>query len=68
MVLLEVLSHAAALESHCFHRACARVCFAEKSNVFLKDPTDLMTNVYGDTLVTTNGKKTQQKRQQKVVP
>ncbi|XP_068191173.1 uncharacterized protein [Antennarius striatus] len=27
----------------------------EKSNVFLKDPTDLMTNVYGDTVVTTNG-------------
>ncbi|XP_059893994.1 putative cytochrome P450 120 [Gadus macrocephalus] len=27
----------------------------EKSSVFLKDPTDLMTNMYGDTLVTTNG-------------
>ncbi|KAM9735430.1 cytochrome P450 26B1-like isoform 1-T2 [Menidia menidia] len=27
----------------------------EKSNVFLKDPTDLMTNMYGDTIVTTNG-------------
>lgn len=27
----------------------------EKSGVFLKDPTDLMTNVYGDTLVTANG-------------
>lgn len=28
---------------------------SEKSGVFVKDPTDLMTNVYGDTLVTTNG-------------
>ncbi|XP_069560710.1 uncharacterized protein [Brachyistius frenatus] len=27
----------------------------EKSNMFLKDPTDLMTNVYGDTVVTANG-------------
>lgn len=32
------------------------VCASEKSSVFVKDPTDLMTNVYGDTLVTTNGK------------
>lgn len=31
-------------------------CVSERSSVFLKDPTDLMTNVYGDTLVTTNGK------------
>lgn len=26
--------------------------------MFLKDPTDLMTNMYGDTIVTTNGKHT----------
>ncbi|XP_062268861.1 putative cytochrome P450 120 [Platichthys flesus] len=32
-----------------------RELLCEKSNVFLKDPTDLMTNMYGDTLVTTNG-------------
>lgn len=31
---------------------------SEKSNVFLKDPTDVMTNMYGDTIVTTNGKNT----------
>lgn len=31
------------------------ICVSEKSSVFVKDPTDLMTNVYGDTLVTTNG-------------
>lgn len=31
-------------------------CVSEKSSLFLKDPTDLMTNVYGDTVVTTNGK------------
>lgn len=35
------------------------LCVSEKSNLFLKDPTDLMTNMYGDTLVTTNGKHTQ---------
>ncbi|XP_030623381.1 uncharacterized protein LOC115806664 isoform X2 [Chanos chanos] len=27
----------------------------EKSNVFLKDPTDIMTYTYGDTIVTANG-------------
>lgn len=32
-----------------------RELLCQKSNVFLKDPTDLMTNVYGDTVVTTNG-------------
>ncbi|KAM4527745.1 putative cytochrome P450 120 [Odontesthes bonariensis] len=32
-----------------------RELLCEKSNVFLKDPTDLMTNMYGDTIVTTNG-------------
>ncbi|XP_029693502.1 uncharacterized protein isoform X2 [Takifugu rubripes] len=32
-----------------------RELLCEKSSVFVKDPTDLMTNVYGDTLVTTNG-------------
>ncbi|XP_029939993.1 uncharacterized protein LOC115382414 [Salarias fasciatus] len=32
-----------------------RELLGEKSGVFLKDPTDLMTNVYGDTVVTTNG-------------
>lgn len=31
-------------------------CVLEKSSLFLKDPTDLMTNMYGDTIVTTNGK------------
>uniref|UniRef100_A0A3Q3XR79 Cytochrome P450 n=1 Tax=Mola mola TaxID=94237 RepID=A0A3Q3XR79_MOLML len=30
------------------------LCVSEKSSVFVKDPTDLMTNVYGDTVVTTN--------------
>ncbi|XP_045921949.1 beta-amyrin 28-monooxygenase-like isoform X3 [Micropterus dolomieu] len=33
----------------------ARELLCEKSNLFLKDPTDLMTNIYGDTVVTTNG-------------
>ncbi|XP_037341239.1 putative cytochrome P450 120 [Pungitius pungitius] len=32
-----------------------RELLCEKSNTFLKDPTDLMTNMYGDTVVTTNG-------------
>lgn len=32
-----------------------RELLCEKSNMFLKDPTDLMTNMYGDTVVTTNG-------------
>lgn len=32
-----------------------RELLCEKSNLFLKDPTDLMTNMYGDTIVTTNG-------------
>ncbi|KAG8010816.1 hypothetical protein GBF38_010077 [Nibea albiflora] len=32
-----------------------RELLCEKSNLFLKDPTDLMTNMYGDTVVTTNG-------------
>ncbi|KAM9338647.1 cytochrome P450 26A1-like [Symphorus nematophorus] len=32
-----------------------RELLCEKTNVFLKDPTDLMTNMYGDTVVTTNG-------------
>ncbi|KAF7655507.1 hypothetical protein LDENG_00054940, partial [Lucifuga dentata] len=32
-----------------------RELLCEKSGVFLKDPTDLMTNMYGDTIVTTNG-------------
>ncbi|KAM4634236.1 cytochrome P450 26B1-like isoform 2-T2 [Polymixia lowei] len=27
----------------------------EKSNVFVKDPTDVMTNMYGDNIVTANG-------------
>ncbi|XP_077478318.1 putative cytochrome P450 120 isoform X2 [Stigmatopora argus] len=50
-------------QSRLMNRPTAFVCSAqgmkellcEKSNVFLKDPTDLMTNMYGDTLVTTNG-------------
>lgn len=33
----------------------AKELLCEKSHVFLKDPTDLMTNVYGDTVVTANG-------------
>ncbi|KAJ0015469.1 hypothetical protein NQD34_009089 [Periophthalmus magnuspinnatus] len=33
----------------------ARELLCEKSNIFQKDPTDLMTNMYGDTIVTTNG-------------
>nr|XP_046231357.1 cytochrome P450 26B1-like isoform X2 [Scatophagus argus] len=32
-----------------------REMLCEKSSLFLKDPADLMTNVYGDTVVTTNG-------------
>uniref|UniRef100_A0A4W6BJL6 Uncharacterized protein n=1 Tax=Lates calcarifer TaxID=8187 RepID=A0A4W6BJL6_LATCA len=32
-----------------------RELLCEKTNVFLKDPTDLMTNMYGDTVVTSNG-------------
>ncbi|XP_035765712.1 putative cytochrome P450 120 isoform X1 [Neolamprologus brichardi] len=32
-----------------------RELLCEKSSLFLKDPTDLMTNMYGDTIVTTNG-------------
>ncbi|KAM4719723.1 putative cytochrome P450 120 [Anableps anableps] len=32
-----------------------RELLCEKSNIFQKDPTDLMTNMYGDTVVTTNG-------------
>ncbi|KAF0031076.1 hypothetical protein F2P81_015631 [Scophthalmus maximus] len=32
-----------------------RELLCEKSNLFLKDPTDLMTNMYGDTIITTNG-------------
>nr|XP_057909650.1 putative cytochrome P450 120 [Doryrhamphus excisus] len=50
-------------QSRLFNRPTTFVCSAqgmrellyEKSNVFLKDPTDLMTKMYGDTLVTTNG-------------
>uniref|UniRef100_A0A8C6WJ52 Uncharacterized protein n=1 Tax=Neogobius melanostomus TaxID=47308 RepID=A0A8C6WJ52_9GOBI len=33
----------------------ARELLCEKSSIFLKDPTDLMTNMYGDTIITTNG-------------
>ncbi|XP_054896627.1 uncharacterized protein LOC129366680 isoform X1 [Poeciliopsis prolifica] len=33
----------------------ARELLCEKSNIFLKDPTDFMTNIYGDTVVTMNG-------------
>ncbi|XP_039471342.1 uncharacterized protein LOC116324950 isoform X4 [Oreochromis aureus] len=32
-----------------------RELLCEKTSLFLKDPTDLMTNMYGDTIVTTNG-------------
>lgn len=50
-------------ESRLLNRATVFVCsvrgsrelLCEKSNIFLKDPTDLMTNMYGDTIVTTNG-------------
>ncbi|XP_049594861.1 cytochrome P450 26B1 isoform X2 [Syngnathus scovelli] len=50
-------------QSRLLNRPTTFVCSAqgmkellcEKSNVFLKDPTDLMTNMYGDTIVTTNG-------------
>lgn len=28
----------------------------DKTSVFLKDPTDVMTYMYGDNIVTTNGK------------
>ncbi|XP_061553586.1 putative cytochrome P450 120 isoform X1 [Phycodurus eques] len=50
-------------QSRLMNRPTAFVCSAqgmkellcEKSNVFLKDPTDVMTNMYGDTIVTTNG-------------
>lgn len=33
----------------------AKELLCEKSSIFQKDPTDLMTNMYGDTIVTTNG-------------
>lgn len=50
-------------QSRVLNRPTAFICsvqgmrelLCEKSNLFLKDPTDLMTNVYGDTIVTTNG-------------
>lgn len=50
-------------QSRVLNRPTAFVCSVrgmrellwEKSNIFLKDPTDLMTNMYGDTVVTTNG-------------
>ncbi|KAI3362063.1 hypothetical protein L3Q82_012398 [Scortum barcoo] len=50
-------------QSRLLNRPTAFICsvkgtrelLCEKSNVFLKDPTDLMTNMYGDTIVTTNG-------------
>ncbi|KAM9794281.1 cytochrome P450 26B1-like isoform 2-T2 [Syngnathus typhle] len=50
-------------QSRLLNRPTTFVCSAqgmkellcEKSNVFLKDPTDVMTNMYGDTIVTTNG-------------
>ncbi|XP_024918387.1 uncharacterized protein LOC103390318 isoform X2 [Cynoglossus semilaevis] len=32
-----------------------REMLCEKSHMFVKDPTDLMTSVYGETIVTTNG-------------
>lgn len=40
----------------CVYVITFTLCVSEKSNLFLKDPTDLMTNIYGDTVVTTNGK------------
>ncbi|XP_053195737.1 putative cytochrome P450 120 isoform X1 [Scomber japonicus] len=50
-------------QSRLLNRPTAFICsvlgmrelLCEKSNLFVKDPTDLMTNVYGDTVVTTNG-------------
>ncbi|XP_077398548.1 putative cytochrome P450 120 [Vanacampus margaritifer] len=50
-------------QSRLLNRPTTFVCSAqgmkellcEKSNVFLKDPTDVMTNMYGDTIVTANG-------------
>ncbi|KAG7498978.1 cytochrome P450 120 isoform X1 [Solea senegalensis] len=50
-------------QSRLLNRPTAFICsvegmrelLSEKSNLFLKDPTDLMTNMYGDTIVTTNG-------------
>ncbi|XP_067430900.1 uncharacterized protein [Thunnus thynnus] len=50
-------------QSRLLNRPTAFICsvqgmrelLCEKSNLFLKDPTDLMTNMYGDTVVTTNG-------------
>uniref|UniRef100_UPI003AAA77E4 uncharacterized protein n=1 Tax=Centroberyx gerrardi TaxID=166262 RepID=UPI003AAA77E4 len=50
-------------QSRLLNRPTAFICSAqgvrellcEKSSVFLKDPTDLMTNMYGDNIVTTNG-------------
>ncbi|XP_077354345.1 putative cytochrome P450 120 isoform X2 [Festucalex cinctus] len=52
-------------QSRVLNRPTTFVCSAqgmkellcEKSSVFLKDPTDVMTNMYGDTIVTTNGEK-----------
>ncbi|XP_076020477.1 cytochrome P450 26B1-like isoform X2 [Genypterus blacodes] len=50
-------------QSRLLNRPTAFICsvqgmrelLCDKPGVFLKDPTDLMTNVYGDTIVTTNG-------------
>uniref|UniRef100_A0A667Y1J2 Cytochrome P450, family 3, subfamily A, polypeptide 65 n=1 Tax=Myripristis murdjan TaxID=586833 RepID=A0A667Y1J2_9TELE len=50
-------------QSRLLNRPTAFVCsvqgmrelLCDKSNVFLKDPADVMTNMYGDNIVTTNG-------------
>ncbi|XP_071322456.1 uncharacterized protein [Trachinotus anak] len=52
-----------AFQCRLLNRPTALICsvqavkelLCEKSNVFQKDPTDLMTKMYGDTIVTTNG-------------
>uniref|UniRef100_A0A3Q3N5L7 Putative cytochrome P450 120 n=1 Tax=Labrus bergylta TaxID=56723 RepID=A0A3Q3N5L7_9LABR len=58
--------HSRVFQCRLLNRPTAFICsvqgmrelLCEKSNLFLKDPTDLMTNMYGDTIVTTNGKHT----------
>ncbi|XP_060917997.1 putative cytochrome P450 120 isoform X1 [Labrus mixtus] len=55
--------HSRVFQCRLLNRPTAFICsvqgmrelLCEKSNLFLKDPTDLMTNMYGDTIVTTNG-------------
>ncbi|CAJ1071223.1 uncharacterized protein LOC109986370 isoform X1 [Xyrichtys novacula] len=54
--------HSRVFQCRILNRPTAFICsvqgmrelLCDKSNLFIKDPTDLMTNMYGDTVVTTN--------------